>query len=120
MKSLILAAHGSRREASNDEVRALAARLGDRAVPPYSEVAAAFLELTEPTIDQAIVAAVDRGASEVIVLPYLLAAGRHVVKDIPEQVEKARAACPQVSIEIRPYLGSADSLVDVLFGLAES
>lgn len=120
MKSLILAAHGSRREASNDEVRALAARLGDKAVPPYSEVAAAFLELTEPTIDEAIVAAVDRGAKEVVVLPYLLAAGRHVVSDIPEQVDKARAARPDADIQVRPYLGSADSLVDVLFDLAES
>ncbi len=120
MKSLILAAHGSRREASNDEVRALALRLGDKAVPPFGEVAAAFLELTKPSIDEAIVAAVDRGAEAVVVLPYLLAAGRHVVTDIPEQVDKARAARPYADIQVRPYLGSADALVEVLLGIAES
>lgn len=118
MKSLVLVAHGSRREASNEEVRQLAARLGDRSAGAFAHVSAAFLELAEPSIPDGIVASIDRGADEVVVLPYFLSAGRHVVTDIPEEVEKARATRPGATIRVAPYLGSAEPLLDVLAGLA--
>lgn len=118
MKSLVLVAHGSRREASNEEIRQVAARLAERSHGSFADVTAAFLELAEPSIPDGIVASVDRGAAEVIVLPYFLSAGRHVVTDIPDEVEKARSARPDATIRIAPYLGSADPLLDVLAGLA--
>jgi len=119
-KSLVLVAHGSRREASNEEVRQVAVRMAERAGGGYQEVTAAFLELASPSIPEGIVAAVDRGASEVIVLPYFLSAGRHVVTDIPEEVAKARAQRPEARIRTTPYLGAAEGLLEVLTGLAEN
>jgi sirohydrochlorin ferrochelatase len=118
MKSLVLVAHGSRREASNDEVRQVAAQLANRSAGSFGQVSAAFLELAEPSIPDGIVASIDQGADEVVVLPYFLSAGRHVVTDIPEEVEKARAARPGANIRVAPYLGSAEPLLDVLAGLA--
>ncbi|MBA1332368.1 cobalamin biosynthesis protein CbiX, partial [Candidatus Endoriftia persephone str. Guaymas] len=44
-QALLIVAHGSRREASNQEVRQLTERVRVRAGPLYSEVACAFLEL---------------------------------------------------------------------------
>ena len=118
MKGLVLVAHGSRREASNDEVRQLAARLAERAGDSFGGVSAAFLELAEPSIPDAILASLDKGASEVVVLPYFLSAGRHVVTDIPAEVDKARAARPDARIRVAPYLGASQSVVDVLLSLA--
>jgi sirohydrochlorin ferrochelatase len=118
MKSLLLVAHGSRREASNEEVRELARRLASRAQPAFSEVSAAFLELAEPSIPDGIVRAVDHGADQVVVLPYFLSAGRHVVTDIPEEVQKAQSARPDADIRTVPYLGSAETVLDVLLDLA--
>lgn len=119
MKSLVLVAHGSRREASNEEVRELARRLASRAQPAgFSEVSAAFLELAEPSIPDGIVRAVDKGAEQVVVLPYFLSAGRHVVTDIPEEVEKAQSLRPDADIRTVSYLGSAEAVLDVLMELA--
>ena len=66
-KALVVVAHGSRREASNDEVRALASRLADMPDTGYDSVTAAFLELAEPLIPDGVVDAVDDGAGEVVV-----------------------------------------------------
>ncbi len=118
MKVLVLVAHGSRRAASNDEVRALAARLAVEA-EDYAQVIAAFLELAEPSIPDGIQQAIDAGADEVVVLPYFLSAGRHVAEDIPSEVATKQQQHPTKSIRIAPYLGLAEGLTQTLLGLVE-
>lgn len=82
MKSLLIIAHGSRRAASNDDVRQLAERISKLPSTDFDEVSAAFLELAEPSIPDDLEACIQRGATEVVVFPYFLAAGRHVVEEI--------------------------------------
>ena len=119
MKSLLVVAHGSRRVASNDEIRTLTRNLADRSGDTYARVECAFLELAEPSITDGLREAIAAGATEVVVLPYFLSAGRHVVKDIPEEVDKVRAESPDIAITIAPYLGSVPALHDVLLDQAE-
>ena len=112
-KALVLVAHGSRREASNDEVRNLARNL--RAVDDsFRHVACAFLELAEPSIPNGLRDAIAAGAGEVVVLPYFLSAGRHVVADIPAEVAVVQAEHPDIPIRVAPYLGAADGIVQIL------
>ncbi len=112
-KSLLLVAHGSRRQASNDEVRALTERLR-AAANGFDHLDCAFLELAEPSIQDGLRRAIDQGASEVVVLPYFLSAGRHVVKDIPAEIECVRERYPTVDIRLAPYLGAAEGVVGLL------
>lgn len=114
MKSLLLVAHGSRRAASNDEVRTLTQRLAERAGERYHKVDCAFLELAEPSIPDGIQRCIDAGASEVVVLPYFLSAGRHVAEDIPGEVKIKQDEHPDIAIRIAPYLGEAQAIPDVL------
>jgi sirohydrochlorin ferrochelatase len=118
MKALLLVAHGSRRESSNQEVRDLAARLGERARDRFDHVDCAFLEIAEPLIPEGIQRCVDAGARQVVVLPYFLSAGRHVVEDIPNDVAVKQVEHPGVDIRIAPYLGSADGVIDLLLASA--
>lgn len=118
MKSLLLVAHGSRRVESNDEVRQLARQLEASANGEYDQVACAFLELAEPSIPDGLRAAIRAGAREVTVLPYFLSAGRHVVTDIPGEVNVVRAESPEVKIHLAPYLGASPGVVGLLLGLA--
>lgn len=117
MKALLIAAHGSRREQSNQEVEALGERLQGIAHPEFSMVGTGFLELAQPSIGDALECCIRQGAKEIVVLPYFLAAGRHVVTDVPEEVEPVRARHPEVEIRITPHLGSADLLPSLLLGL---
>ena len=120
MKSMLVVAHGSRRALSNDEVRTLTGRLAARAVADFDHVTCAFLELAEPSIPDGLRAAIAAGAHEVVVLPYFLSAGRHVVDDIPAAVELVRAEHPGVCISVAPYLGAADGLVELMMRQARS
>ena len=118
MKSLLLVAHGSRRESSNEEVRQLTAQLEARAGKRYQSVTCAFLELAEPSIPDGIEACIQAGAEEVIVLPYFLSAGRHVIEDIPREVASRQKEYP-VPIRLAPYMGPAEGITELLLGVAE-
>ncbi len=120
MKSLLVVAHGSRRAASNDEVRALAAQLAGEAGRFFDRVSCAFLELAEPSIPDGLRAEISAGAREIVVMPYFLSAGRHVVSDIPAEVDVVRDQHPEVSISIAPYLGAAHGLTELLLQQALS
>ena len=94
MKALLVVAHGSRRQASNDEIRQVTKKIAQKAGDSFGDVRCAFLELAEPSIPDGIGECVNAGADEVIVLPYFLSAGRHVAEDIPAEIEKKQAEWP--------------------------
>jgi len=119
MHALLLIAHGSRRQASNDEVRKLTKNLEQHTDDEFSIIECAFLELAEPSIPDGVTACVEKGAESVTVLPYFLSAGRHVVTDIPEELQKAKNQHPQVNIKTAPYLGAAQGISEILIGLSK-
>lgn len=116
--ALLLIAHGSRRKASNDEIRALTGRLRHAAADAFDAVDCAFLELADPDIPSGIERLIAAGAEKVTVLPYFLAAGRHVSEDIPAEVDAKRAEHPDVDIAIAPYFGTAEAIPRLLLSLA--
>ena len=119
MKSLLLVAHGSRRAESKQEIESVAAALRDRSQDSYSLVQCAFLELAQPSIPQAIDDLVSTGATDIVVLPYFLSAGRHVHEDIPQIIEQKRSQYQQVKIVMTPYLGESSEIIQVLVGLSK-
>ena len=121
MNALLLVAHGSRRAESNTEIARLAERLRERLGESDQAplVEHAFLELAEPSIPDGIERCVERGATQVDVVPYFLARGTHVAEDIPAEVESKRRERPDIDIRITDYLGTSDALVDVLIGLRD-
>jgi len=120
MRALLVVAHGSRRDASNDEVRRLTDTLRAAAGNEYAQVECAFLELAQPSIPDGIDCCVAEGAREVVILPFFLSAGRHVAKDIPEIVDASRLRHPDVALRIAPYLGQSDKLVGSLLELSKN
>jgi sirohydrochlorin ferrochelatase len=114
MKFLLLIAHGSRRQSANDEIRLLAERVAGLDDNDYAGVVTAFLELAEPNIHKGVAECVEQGATSIVVVPYFLAGGNHVTKDIPGEIACAREGMPQVDIEISRYLGSSDAMANLV------
>ena len=109
-EAILLVGHGSRREKSNDQVRQLAATLEGRLGVP---VDAAFLELAEPAIDEAI-AGLARTVSQVTVVHLSLFAASHVKNDVPLAVTQAREAHPELTINNGTHLGVHPAILDLL------
>ncbi len=118
MKYLLLIAHGSRRQSANEEVASLGERVAALAADDYDGVVTAFLELAEPDIHQGIARCIEQGADSIVAVPYFLAGGTHVKKDIPAELECARAGAPGVSIEMAQYLGGSDAMADLVLDCA--
>jgi sirohydrochlorin ferrochelatase len=119
MTALLLIAHGSRREESNQEVRDLGQRLMQVAGERFESVVTAFLELAEPDIPGGVNRCVATGATQVVAVPYFLAAGRHVITDIPEQLDKARRQHPGLDLRQCDYLGRHDGITEILLAIAQ-
>lgn len=113
MHILIIMAHGSRREESNQEVSRLAERLRPR-LADYDRVTHAFLELANPNLNHAARTAIDEGATTLTVFPYFLVAGRHVAEDIPAQVEGLRSEHPDITINLLSYLGNGTAMDELV------
>ncbi len=119
MPSLLIIAHGSRRAASNDEVRQLADQVRSQPDHAYDHIETAFLELAEPSIPQGLAALASRGATEIVAFPYFLAAGTHVAQDIPEAIAEFSATHPAVTVRLTPHLGASATLPAAILGVAE-
>ena len=110
MKSLIIAAHGSSVPESNQEVRTLTDRVRELAGDDFNLVECGFLERTEPKVEDLIDSHVLKGVKTVTLFPYLLSAGRHVSKDIPE----IQSRHPEITIILVPHMGRANGLAELI------
>ncbi len=115
---LLIVAHGSRRQASNDEVRQLGEQVARQCGVGIDMVQVAFLELAEPDIPQALQQCLGMGAAEIIVFPYFLAAGTHVANDIPEIIGRFRASHPDIAVRLTPHLGASSRLPRSILDMA--
>lgn len=118
MPSLLIIAHGSRRAASNDEVRQLAEAVRAQPRQAYEHIETAFLELAEPSIPDGLVALAAQGATDIVAFPYFLAAGTHVAQDIPEAIAEFTAAHPGVKVRLTPHLGASEALPAAILNVA--
>ena len=118
LKCLLVIAHGSRREKSNDEVRQLVEQIASHKQSGFDQAVAAFLELAKPSIPDGLEICIQQRATEVVVFPYFLAAGRHVVEDIPAEVKPIKDKYPEVKISIAPHLGFSPELPRIILETA--
>jgi len=114
MKAIVLVAHGSRRQTSNDEVRSLSAKIAHKMSHEFPVVETGFLELAEPLIPDAIERCITQGVTEVCVVPYFLSAGIHVEQDVPAEVKKTQLIHPDIKMEVQPHIGGSDMMVELI------
>ena len=119
MLHLLLVAHGSRREQSNQEIQTLAARLRNKS-GRFADVDCAFLEIAEPSIPEGLRRQIGKGATHIIVMPYFLSAGRHVSDDIPAEIAKISAEFPAVNICMAAYLGASEQISAIVMQQANA
>ncbi len=109
---LVLFAHGARDPRWADTVHAIAARITERA--PAIPVRAAYLEFMTPDLAGAIDALVAEGVSAVVVAPVFLAAGGHVLRDLPARLDEIARRHPGLALRVEPALGALPAVIDAM------
>ncbi len=114
MKALIIAAHGSRKKESNMEVAALALRVSKKIKNEFDKVEHAFLQFAEPLLETTVDELARKGADEIVIFPFFIGSGSHILVDIPELVEKAGRRYPGTKISITRHLGKIETIDDII------
>ena len=110
--AVLLIAHGSRRQEANDDLLLLADAIRKRNL--YQTIEVSYLEIASPTIPEGARRCVEQGADRILMLPYFLSAGAHVVDDLKRHQRELASEFPDVSIELCRPLGLHPLLIDVV------
>ena len=115
MNGLLIVAHGSRKQASNDEVMALTAQIADLADGVFDRVVCGFVQFASPSAESRMEELVNAGVDTIVLFPYFLGSGSHVANDIPRLVQETENRHPDLRIRVTSHLGILDGLQTLIF-----
>ena len=114
MRGIVLFAHGARDPEWARPFEEIRRRLA--ASRPEYPTEVAFLELMQPTLEEAIASLVERGAPAITVFPLFMAQGGHLKQDLPRLLDAIRASHPRVPIALETSIGEVP---EILVAIAE-
>ncbi|EEL29127.1 Cobalamin (Vitamin B12) biosynthesis CbiX protein [Bacillus cereus Rock1-15] len=74
----------------------------------------AFLELTTPTISDAVTETIIEGATEIMIVPVLLFAAAHYKRDIPLEIAKMKNQYPHISFSVVQPFSTHPHMVELV------
>ncbi len=101
--AVLLIAHGSRHAPANDDLHGVVERISAKGEYPIVEPS--FLELAAPSIAEGGEACVRRGAALVLMIPYFLSSGVHILRDLSLARDELAQLHPDVEFRLAPPLG---------------
>ncbi|HJV35684.1 CbiX/SirB N-terminal domain-containing protein [Geomonas sp.] len=110
--AILMMAHGSRIAEANDAAREIAARV--KKMTDFEIVEVSFREQHLPNIQQGVDSCVAQGATRILLVPYFLYMGAHVLEDLPEELEEAKKRHPGVEMVLGKHLGVHNKLAEIV------
>ncbi|QWE31071.1 sirohydrochlorin chelatase [Polynucleobacter sp. Adler-ghost] len=112
MKNLIFFGHGARDSRWREPFDRLVSLW--RVQYPHARVELAFLELMQPSLEEAITTLVVAGEVEVVVVPVFFGQGGHLLDDFPLLLSDCRQKFPQVSLSATPAVGEDEAVLQAI------
>lgn len=110
--AILLVGHGSRIPEANDALHAIAEMVRRAAGCEIVEVS--FREQHSPNIQKGIDSCVARGATRILLYPYFLFAGAHVLEDLPAEMDEAARRYPGLEMTLGRPLGDHPKLGEIV------
>jgi sirohydrochlorin cobaltochelatase len=111
-KAIVLFGHGARDARWREPFDRLAVLW--RAQHPKFLVELAFLEIMQPSLEEAIGALVGSGAREIIVVPVFFGQGGHLRNDFPVLLNSCRDKFPNVALSATPAVGEDEAVLQAI------
>ncbi|BDX22111.1 hypothetical protein TUM22923_14320 [Polynucleobacter sp. TUM22923] len=112
MKSIVLFGHGARDARWREPFDRLAALW--KAQHPNTPVTLAFLEMMQPSLEEAIASQVFAGANEVVIVPIFFGQGGHLRNDFPVLLNACREKFPGLTLSTTPAVGEDDAVLQAI------
>jgi sirohydrochlorin cobaltochelatase len=114
--AIILFAHGSRDALWRRPIEAVADEV--KQLSPDTQVACAYLELTQPDLPTTVAALVQTGVDAIRIVPMFLGVGRHAREDLPLLLQDLIIQHPGVSFDLRNAIGEEPELTRAMAEIA--
>lgn len=111
-EAVILLAHGSRVPEAGEGMERVAERL--REEMPGWVVETCYMSRLGPHFPEVFEKCVEKGARKIVLIPYFLHSGLHMVLDIPKMMQEKARQFPGVRLILGKNLGFDESLVDLV------
>jgi len=108
---VVVLAHGSKVKSGIEGLFTIVDML--RAMRKWDMVEAGFLQLAKPGLTEVVEDLIRRGAKRVVVMPLLLFSGNHVLKDIPEEIDRERMKFPEVEFFYTRNIGADERIAQI-------
>ena len=111
--AIILLGHGSRVAHAGENMEKVAQRLKE--LYDFRTIEYCFMSRLGPHFPETLEKVVAMGEKNILVVPYFLHSGLHIVLDIPEMMQEEANKYPGVKLTLGVNLGYDDLLVELLF-----
>ncbi len=110
--AIVLFAHGARDAQWAEPFRKMQSMVRDKKLGVPVELA--FLELMQPSLDEAIADLAARGIKNISVIPLFMAQGGHLKEDLPLKLAEIRKHHPAISFRISPPIGEVEAILGAI------
>ncbi len=114
MKAVLVVAHGSRQTQQNDVFFDVIEMVREMVDCENYIVEGAFMSFSEMNIDFKLEELIEKGAKEIVIVPYLLFAGNHVKNTIPTKINRYLEKHPEVRVVYKESLGTDRRLAEII------
>jgi sirohydrochlorin cobaltochelatase len=112
MKALILFGHGARDVRWREPFDRLAQKWKAQHADTLLELA--FLEMMQPSLEEAVASLVSQGAAEIVVLPVFFGQGGHLRNDFPVILSACREKFPAIKLSATPAVGEDEAVLQAI------
>ena len=110
--AIVLFAHGARDSQWAEPFRKMQSMVREK--KPGVPVELAFLELMQPSLDEAIADLAARGIKNISVIPLFMAQGGHLKQDLPLKLAEIRKHHPAISFKISQPIGEVKGILSAI------
>ena len=118
MKAIILFGHGARDIRWREPFDRLVTLWRDQYVDVPVEVA--FLEMMQPSLEEAVSSLADSGATQITVMPVFFGQGGHLRNDFPVILDACREKFPQITLSTTPAVGEDEAVLQAIIDFGAS
>ncbi len=112
MQGILILAHGSKavhtKKTLETIVKPVSEKLSDKLIQT------AFMQFDDMNIENGLSALIEKGATEIKVIPYFLFDGIHIHEDIPNEIAAFTEKNPGIKITLGATLGTDSRLSEIL------
>ena len=118
MKAVILFGHGARDSRWREPFDRLVELWREQ--QPSTLVELAFLEMMQPSLEEATKLLVEKGAQEIVVIPVFFGQGGHLRNDFPLLMESCQQRYPAIKLSATSAVGESSAVLQAIvnFGAA--